>query len=102
MNYRKAQINWEAFDNLKISQGGEHLCTLHDQQDFTGSGSENSSLSGSTNSLLDEVNDFLQVAKTKLVTVQDWEQIRAKKIDAKKLDAKQISRTKNYEDDLEY
>ena len=76
MNYRKAQIDWEAFDRLKFSHG-DHGCTLNETQDF--SRSRSSSESGSTDSLLEEVNDFLNVAKHKLVTMKDWEQIRAKK-----------------------
>ena len=72
---RKAQIDWEAFDRLKYSYK-EHLCTLN-KSDPTFSRSNSSG--GSTDSLIEEANDFLHVAKTKLVTTQDWTHIQAKK-----------------------
>ena len=46
---------------------------------FSRANNTNSSGSGSTDSLIEEANCFLHVAKQKLVTTQDWTQIQAKK-----------------------
>ena len=89
-NVRKAQIDWEAFDRLKYSYK-EHLCTLDNSEN---SFSRSNSSGGSTDSLIEEANDFLQVAKKKLVTTQDWSHIQNKK------SVKKRRRNKSYE--LEY
>ena len=86
---KKAQIDWEAFDRLKYSYK-EHLCTLNNELSF----SRSNSSGGSTDSLIEEANDFLQVSKQKLVTTQDWSNIQDKKL------AKKRRKNKSY--DLEY
>ena len=63
------KINWDEYDKLK---NFSDLVTTFRYK-------ENSSSSGSTDSLLDEANDFLGVAKTKLVTEDDWEGIAERK-----------------------
>ena len=79
-NIKKAHIDWEAFDRLKYSYHKEHMCTLNNSESsFSRTSNTNSSGSGSTDSLIEEANDFLQVARKKLVTTQDWTQIQAKK-----------------------
>ena len=67
---KKAQIDWEAFDRLKQFNDDDI-----DKMQFNGS----SSSAGSTDSLIEEANDFLAVAKEKLVTTADWNKIKAKK-----------------------
>ena len=92
-NIKKAHIDWEAFDRLKYSYHKEHMCTLNNSESsFSKTSNTNSSGSGSTDSLIEEANDFLHVAKQKLVTTQDWTQIQAKK----------ISKGRNKTYDLEY
>ena len=72
--------NWEAFDCLKYSYHKEHFCTFNNSESsFSRTSYTNSSRSGSTDSVIEEANDFFQVAKKKLVTTQDWTQIQAKK-----------------------
>jgi hypothetical protein len=69
VDYKKANIDWEAFDKLKNLQ-----------YNFTnGVHSARSSSGDSTDSLIEEANDYLQVAQSKLVTIDDWNEISNKK-----------------------
>ena len=72
--FRKAQIDWEAFDKLKVFKHHDVTeCQLTFQR------SSSCSSSGSTDSLIEEANHFLNVAKEKLVTTQDWSVIKSAK-----------------------
>ena len=66
MNYRKAVIDWDAFDRLKQFDDVPLNRTSH-------------SSGGSTDSLLEEANDYLFVAQQKVVTCEDWKEIEARK-----------------------
>ena len=66
MNYRKAVIDWDAFDRLKQFDDVPILNAEH-------------SSGGSTDSLLEEANDYLFVAQQKVVTCQDWKEIDARR-----------------------
>ena len=66
MNYRKAVIDWDAFDRLKHFDDVPLNRTGH-------------SSGGSTDSLLEEANDYLLVAQQKVVTCEDWKDIEARK-----------------------
>ena len=66
---KKAQIDWDAFDKLKNFDYDHMNCELK---------KENSQNSGSTDSLIEEAENFLQIAKSKLVTTQDWSTIKNK------------------------
>ena len=66
MNYRKAVIDWDAFDRLKQFDDVPILNSEH-------------SSGGSTDSLLEEANDYLFVAQQKVVTCQDWKEIDARR-----------------------
>ena len=66
MNYRKAVIDWDAFDRLKQFDDVPILNAEH-------------SSGGSTDSLLEEANDYLYVAQQKVVTCQDWKEIDARR-----------------------
>ena len=67
MHFRKAVIDWEAFDLLKNFDDVPMTTAAH-------------SSGGSTDSLLEEANDYLFVAQQKLVTAQDWREIEARKV----------------------
>ena len=66
MNYRKAVIDWDAFDRLKQFDDVPILNAEH-------------SSGGSTDSLLEEANDYLYVTQQKVVTCQDWKEIDARR-----------------------
>ena len=66
MSYRKAVIDWDAFDRLKQFDDVPLNRTSH-------------SSGGSTDSLLEEANDYLFVAQQKVVTCEDWKEIEARK-----------------------
>ena len=63
-------IDWEAFDKLKEFN--------YKNFNWKKSNSSNNS-SGSTDSLLEEANNFLEIAKERFVTTEDWIEIKSKK-----------------------
>ena len=63
-------IDWEAFDKLKEFN--------YKNFNWKKSNSSNNS-SGSTDSLLEEANNFLEIAKERFVTTEDWVEIKSKK-----------------------
>lgn len=70
---KQAEIDWEAFDKLKYFNDDHRMCSrLNESHD-----------SGSTDSLIEEADGFLKVAKEKLVTTQDWSDILANKSSSK-------------------
>lgn len=70
---KKANIDWDAFEKLK---------EFSIQHDFSVQTSLSSS--GSTSSLIDEANHFLDIAKEKFLTVDDWTDIHNRKSARKK------------------
>ena len=64
---KKAVIDWEPFDKLKEFSYKQF------------SWQKSSSSDGSTDSLLEEASNFLEIAKERFVTNEDWVQIKSKK-----------------------
>ena len=64
---KRAVIDWEPFDKLKEFSYKQFSLQKSNSSD------------GSTDSLLEEASNFLEIAKERFVTNEDWVQIKSKK-----------------------
>ena len=73
--------DWANWDRLRISdQFKSSTNTVHDNGESSGT--------ESTDSLIEEARDYLNVARAKLVTIDDWDRIDGDKIKRRKIKKK--------------
>jgi len=73
----------ESYESRNIHQGSGNASDTGNS--FRSPGYVSDTGSESTDSLLEEAREYLKVAKTRLVTIEDWSKIQEEKLQRKKL-----------------